>query len=70
MMEAVYTSEMSVYFCETTRCYIPEGWRLQTRLCFSCNLFMASLFYKLCPSATDSVRHSCRLGVHSLKVVD
>jgi hypothetical protein len=31
MMEAVHTSETSVYFNETTRRYIPEGFRLHTR---------------------------------------
>jgi hypothetical protein len=28
MMEAVHTSEMLVYFSETTWCYIPEGYHL------------------------------------------
>jgi hypothetical protein len=31
MMDAVRTSETSVYFNETTRRYIPEGCHLQTR---------------------------------------
>jgi hypothetical protein len=30
-MEAVYTSETSVHFNETTRRYIPEGCHLHTR---------------------------------------
>jgi hypothetical protein len=30
-MKAVRTSEMSVYFHETTRRYIPEGFHLHTR---------------------------------------
>jgi hypothetical protein len=32
MVDAVRTSEMSVYFDETTRRYIPEGCHLLTRL--------------------------------------
>jgi hypothetical protein len=31
MMEAVHTSETSVYFHETTRHYIPEIWPIHTR---------------------------------------
>jgi hypothetical protein len=31
MMEAARTSQTSVYFNETARRYIPEGYRLQTR---------------------------------------
>jgi hypothetical protein len=31
MMEAVCTSETSVYFNETTRCYVPEGCHFHTR---------------------------------------
>jgi hypothetical protein len=30
MMEAVHTSEVSVYFSETTQCYFPEGSNLHT----------------------------------------
>jgi hypothetical protein len=37
MMEAVLTSETSVYFKEITRRYIPEGY-LQTRRCENLNL--------------------------------
>jgi hypothetical protein len=33
MMEAVRTSEMSVYFNGTTRRYIPEGCHFHTRRC-------------------------------------
>jgi hypothetical protein len=33
MMEAVRTSEMFVYFNETTRCCISEGYRLHSLLC-------------------------------------
>jgi hypothetical protein len=33
MMEAVHTSEMSVYFYETTECHITEGCHLHT-YCF------------------------------------
>jgi hypothetical protein len=33
MMQSVYTSETSVYFYETIRCYIPEGCHLQTHRC-------------------------------------
>jgi hypothetical protein len=31
MKDAVHTSETSVYFSETTRRYIPEGYDLHTR---------------------------------------
>jgi hypothetical protein len=34
MMEAVHTSETSVYFNETTRRYIPEGCHLQYPVTF------------------------------------
>jgi hypothetical protein len=32
-MEALLTSEMSVYFIEATWRYIPEGYHLQTHCC-------------------------------------
>jgi hypothetical protein len=33
MMEAVRTSETSIYFYQTTRCHIPEGCHLHTWIC-------------------------------------
>jgi hypothetical protein len=40
MMEAVSTSEMSVYFSETTQCYIQESFIVKKIVCFLTYLFI------------------------------
>jgi hypothetical protein len=45
MMEAVYTSETSVYFKKTTQHYIPEGCGLHTYCCENLKYHITYMLY-------------------------
>jgi hypothetical protein len=45
MMEAASTSEMLVYFCQTTQCNNPENSHLHTRHCENLKSHIYNYFY-------------------------
>jgi hypothetical protein len=68
IMEVVDTSEMSVYFKETTRRYIPEDCHLQLFDNFVSKLFKITFFPESIKSRFETMQNALKLLLYVLPI--